>query len=868
MALRAICVGTLIVVEALVAVTASAGTDYVGPRANPEDQIRGFSLFPSWYFDDLLEIGFNTFTGFQATPADKDPKAMKRELLDRILAAECDFVERWELDRDRAAIAKYPRIGKDGKPGPLDNLDVTDPAARALVCSNAVKSLAALGGHPALIGAAVCSESRDSTRPSFTAIFSNAWAKASGGRPVPPEVEEKVGPHFRTIRGFPAGRVIPDDWPLLEFYRWFWREGDGWVPFENEMTDVVDAGLGCRAFTSFSPIVRVPPLWGAEGGKTLCHVHWTYANPLPYAIGYVIAEQQEAARGSGAMIGACVQGICYRNRLAPADKTVADPPTWLAERPNAAYLTPPPDMLVESFWMAFARRLDGISCYGWRSLYDADPYGYPKESRNYQYTNSGTVPALKELFRRVAIPLGPLFRALPERPADVALLESFSATIFAGRGSWGWDGPEFLAGQLATKANLMPRCLYEDDVAKNGIPREVKVVLAPGCDVLTESAVRALKDFQARGGMVVADRHLVPEILPDADIPTVRYYGNATAADIAESFQSAADKLNADITAVRVPFARAGQKDLILHLRSYGSADYLFVVNDRRVAGDYVGQWGKVFEKGVPNAGTVTLRRPAGAVYDLVAHKAVPFVCRDGETSVPVEFATSDGRLLLFATRPLAPLQAVRDGDGLLVRSDDSDVMIPIEIRREGKRPYYAVVRDGFWRSPAGFGPVQAICSLADGSSAVWRARAQRPATDEAVVRHRAWKERRVDLLVPSNRVARPIKRALSQSPTNDHEMRRVSGEKVVDGRFTAPKRPKAAVAELWFGRQRRNFTIELNGREIGDYEELINVHGRDFRLDVTENVRWGGENLLSFKDFNGKPLELPVSFEVFELLH
>lgn len=82
------------------------------------------------------------------------------------------------------------------------------------------------------------------------------------------------------------------------------------------------------------------------------------------------------------------------------------------------------------------------------------------------------------------------------------------------------------------------------------------------------------------------------------------------------------------------------------------------------------------------------------------------------------------------------------------------------------------------------------------------------------------------------------------------------------------PKRPKAAVAELWFGRQRRNFTIELNDREIGDYEELINVHGRDFRLDVTEDVRWGGENFLSFKDFNGKPLELPVSFEVFELLH
>ena len=844
-----------------------AGADYRGPRANPEDQIRGFSLFPSWYFDDLLEIGFNTFTGFQATPADKDPQAKKRELLDRILAAECDFAERWELDRDKAAIAKYPRINRDGKPGRLDNLDVTDPAARALVCSNAVKALAGLGGHPALIGAAVCSESRDSTRPSFTAIFSNAWAKASGGRPVPPEVEEKVGPHYRTIRGFPAGRVIPDDWPLLEFYRWFWREGDGWVAFENEMTDVVDAGLGCRAFTSFSPIVRVPPLWGAEGGKTLCHVHWTYANPLPYAIDYVIAEQQESARGSGAMIGASVQGICYRNRLAPADKAVANPPAWLAERPNAAYLTTPPDMLVETFWMTFARRLDSISCYGWRSLYDADPYGYPKESRNYQYTNAEAVPALKDLFHRVAIPLGPLFRALPERPTDVALFESFASAIFAGRGSWGWDGPVFLAGQVATKANLMPRSLYEDDVATNGIPREVKVVLAPGCDVLTESAVRALKDFQSRGGLIVADRYMVPAILPDAELAGVSYYGRATAADIADTFQAAADKLNADIASVRTPFARADQKDLILHLRSYGSADYLFVVNDRRVAGDYVGQWGKVFEKGAPNAGTVTLRRPAGAVYDLVAHAAVPFTCRDGETSVPVSFKTSDGRLLLFADRPLAPLAAERRDDGLLVRSPDSDVMIPIEIERPGKKPFYAVVRDGFWRSPSGFGKATSVRSLADGSAAVWKDPVRRPESDEAVRRHRAWVEKGVDKLVPP-RVSRPVKRALSQDPTNDHEMHRMASVKVTDGRFVAPKRPNAAVAELWFGSPKSDFTIELNGREIGDYERLINVNGWSFRLDVTGEIRWESENSLELKDFSGKPVAHPVSLEVFELLH
>ena len=30
------------------------------------------------------------------------------------------------------------------------------------------------------------------------------------------------------FEGFPKSRVIPDDHPLLRYYQWYWKYGDGW----------------------------------------------------------------------------------------------------------------------------------------------------------------------------------------------------------------------------------------------------------------------------------------------------------------------------------------------------------------------------------------------------------------------------------------------------------------------------------------------------------------------------------------------------------------------------------------------------------------------------------------------------------------
>ncbi|MBR2837382.1 MAG: hypothetical protein IKE55_01220, partial [Kiritimatiellae bacterium] len=128
-----------------------------------------------------------------------------------------------------------------------------------------------------------------------------------------------------------------------------------------------------------------------------------------------------------------------------------------------------------------------------------------------------------------------------------------------------------------------------------------------------------------------------------------------------------------------------------------------------------------VMEKGVPNEAVVTVRRKAGAVYDLVRHKAVPFTVKDGKTLIPVKYETSDGRLLMVVDRPLGALKFktkhVEGGACVGVVSRDKDAMIPIMVTSATGKPFYGVVSGGRWmRTIKGLSADSAkVTNLADG---------------------------------------------------------------------------------------------------------------------------------------------------------
>ena len=69
-----------------------------------------------------------------------------------------------------------------------------------------------------------------------------------------------------------------------------------------------------------------------------------------------------------------------------------------------------------------------------------------------------------------------------------------------------------------------------------------------------------------------------------------------------------------------------------------------------------------------------------------------------GETEIPVSYETNDGRIFLAVSRPLRSLVLRVKGNVVTVTSKDRDVMVPIEVRRPGEKPFYGVVKDGVWR--------------------------------------------------------------------------------------------------------------------------------------------------------------------------
>ena len=682
---------------------------FIGPQLNPDDQVRFFWLLGAGYYEDLRDLGMSHILyhggGYIASTNSFDPAThvTRQERMDKMLADGMTYLESCGFGNNAILRERYPRIKRDGSKVTA-NTDMGHPEAYKTICDASKQLAEAINQHPAFGGLLPASEIRDSSRPSFTDYNAKAFKDATG-LDVPNEAEGRVAPPFSRLKHFPFGRIVPMDYPLLKFYTWFWKTGDGWNRYQSTLSDAFHKEIKHPIFSFYDPSVRVPPLYGSGGSVDYLN-QWTYIYPEPFNISYVVSEQQAMARGrKGQGVITMIQGISYRSVLAPKDQQVANPPAWLAERPNVVYMTTPPDVMREGLWAIFSRKLEGIGLYAWRALFDASPFGYDKKGGGYQCTNPETIKVAAELYKRIALPFGPLLKTIPERKPEIAVLESYASTFFASRGTWGWHSHIYEIGTMLTGASMSPYVLYEEEAAK-GIPESIKIIIAPHCDVLTQPAYEALRKFQANGGLIVADEVLTPALLADFTIPP---FTRTQKADVDKvDMQTAATKLKAMLAPYYLPYSDTDNLDIFTHVRTYKDADYVFVINDRREFGDYVGQYGRLMERGLPNNGTVTVSRAAGAVYDLESHQAIPFTCNDGKTTIKTSFTTNDGKLLLLTSRPLGPLNVeapkslARGGAfTLTVTSKDADALIPIAVditlaagaRVDNSGP--GIVRDG-----------------------------------------------------------------------------------------------------------------------------------------------------------------------------
>lgn len=545
--------------------------------------------------------------------------------------------------------AVYNRINREGVLYDGENVCGLFPEVQEFAYNVGASVAKTFGEFPGLQASLIHSEVRDGSNLCFHEHDLKAF-RDFAGYDIPREAQGKGGLSYTRIDDFPMNRVIPDDDRVLTFYKWFWKEGDGWNTLHSRVHEGLKSTGRDDLWTFFDPAVRVPSVWGS-GGTVDFISQWTYSYPDPIKMGQATDELMAMAEGGppSQQVMKMTQVIWYRSRTAPdlpKDEALFAP--WEKEIPDARFITIAPDHMREAFWSKIARPIQGIMYHGWASL-------VPASHRSYCFTNPETRGVLTELTRDIVRPLGPTLLQVPDRKADVALLESFASQVFAGRGTRGWGNSWEADMHLVLQwAGLQPRIVYDETVLRDGLA-DYKVLVMPCCDVLTESVRDAIAAFQRAGGLIVADELLTPALSPDILIPLLRRTNKPDEDKVA--LHALARRLRSQLDPFYRPYGESSDPDVVVRFRRYRDTDYLFAVNDKRTFGNYVGHHGLVMERGLPNAATLTIRRDAGHVYDLLAREAAPATRTPEGIAVEREFEPGGGRLLMITATAIADIR-------------------------------------------------------------------------------------------------------------------------------------------------------------------------------------------------------------------
>ncbi|MHC4799118.1 MAG: LamG domain-containing protein, partial [Planctomycetota bacterium] len=283
------------------------------------------------------------------------------------------------------------RIGANGK-HPSDDVCGLFPELPKF-CYNVGASLsAAYGNHPAMQSAMVHTEVRGDSRLCYHEHDRKALKAATGLDDIPKGLAGVRGTQYKNIPNFPANRVIPDNYPMYVYYKWFWKEGDGWNAMHTGLHNGLKSGGHDHLWTFHDPAVRVPSVYG-NGGDVDYLSHWTYVYPDPIRIGLCTDElfcMAGGARRDDQQVMKMTQIIWYRSQTAPEpgekatsqssdfiDQDVRVSGTgqvdasgryrakWEQENPDARFITIAPMQLREAMWCKLSRPIKGIMYHGW-----------------------------------------------------------------------------------------------------------------------------------------------------------------------------------------------------------------------------------------------------------------------------------------------------------------------------------------------------------------------------------------------------------------------------------------------------------------------------------------------------------------------
>lgn len=504
-------------------------------------------------------------------------------------------------------------------------------------------------------------------QPGFSQQEREAYRKFSG-QDIPAEVKGDAV-SYQQLPGFPQDRVVPDDHPVLKYFRWYWTEGNGINAMSDAWYKAYDRRKQEHVETWFMhhPSVHQPSKSGSFG--VAAHIGDQSRDTRdPLMAGLCMDQQLAMAVAHKREIGVFgILPVGWERELASpvGAEGTAGSIAQMDRLLPASRLTMAPALLKSNLWTMLSRPLKGLVIDDGALLCPATGIGRTPSGT----THPQALEAMRDVAERLLKPLGPMLSRRQTWRSPVVLLESFTSQVMAGRGLYrGGSSSTLEVWQALQRAHVQPDFLYEESLVDGGLEGR-QILIMPDCDVLPASVVEKIRIWQKDGGKVLADDHLCPGIKADGTwIAKAPVAAPASVEGVSpETVPAPAEPAVPLSLPERLamlckdhgwkPRATCDNPDVILHASRSGEAVVLFVINDRREAGTYVGQHGLVREAALPAAVNLNLGQDKVNVYDLTEATFLLPKREDSGLIIPLNLGPSEGRVLLLSPAPLLEMQ-------------------------------------------------------------------------------------------------------------------------------------------------------------------------------------------------------------------
>ncbi|MBT5606055.1 MAG: hypothetical protein HOJ57_08950 [Lentisphaerae bacterium] len=460
-----------------------------------------------------------------------------------------------------------------------------------------------------------------------------ARAKAEYGETPPPLATSSYALPHTEVDGLAQHGIIDDKHPLLRFYRWFWLHGEGFNELSGDMANAIRE-VAPRAFVFHDPAERMP--FFRDRHRDVHLWDWTYTTPNALTIPFKIDVLNAMAKAPFNQVTNYVQVLWKATIVSPEN-----------ECPSASIIR---------LGLLYSTSRQVCAAGHWNTGWMRDPQ------------NLDRWEGVKRLHEELWRPLGPTLTNLShDTPAKIAFLVSHTNELFAAKFRGKWQKFSAYAGwwEAFARAGISVNIVFEEDVAEGKLAG-YRALFIPFGEVISKSAHDGITAFAQSGGRVVADSNLgfpvagvtiMKNSLDHCVYPqwawrTVRHGRGVNAQERIARMWAATEEVEKIFAQERVDCPTPNVPWLVINQRSFEDIRYVFAVNDKRSAGNQVGQYGVMLEQGEPLTASVTVPRAehVAAVYDLTDSTRTPF-SREGE-NVTWEAAYAPASAKLFALLP------------------------------------------------------------------------------------------------------------------------------------------------------------------------------------------------------------------------